>query len=101
MKLIKKYYPLFIFILVFTFGLIRSHLISSYEISIGKPTMSGTFAFIAYSIVAVILFISSLLIKMLSSIKSEKFNINVKILLITLIGSIAFAISVFILFFIH
>jgi hypothetical protein len=101
MKMLKKYYPLFIFILVFTFGLIRSRLISSYEISIGKPTMSGAFAFIAYSIVAIILFISSLLIKILYSIKSEKLNVNVKTILITIVASIAFAISTFILFFIH
>lgn len=78
MKTLKKYYPFFIFIFVFILGLIRSRLISSYEISIGKPTMSGAFAFIAYSIVSIILFISSLLIKILSSIKSEKFNIKEK-----------------------
>jgi hypothetical protein len=50
MKILKKYYPFFIFIFVFIFGLIRSRLISSCEVSIGKPTMSGAFAFIVYSI---------------------------------------------------
>ncbi|WP_300380289.1 hypothetical protein [Clostridium sp.] len=101
MKLLKKYYPFLIFILVFTFGLLRARQISNYEVSIGKPTMSGAFAFYAYFIVSIILFISSLLIKILSSIKSEKFNINVKILLITIIGAVGLAMSTFILYFIH
>ena len=101
MKLLKKYYPVFIPITVFIFGLIRSNQISTYEISIGKPTMTGAFTFYTYFIVSIVLFISSLLIKILSSIKSEKFNINVKILLITIVASIALSISTFILYFIQ
>lgn len=101
MKFLKKYYPICIFTIIFTFGFLRAYQISFYERSVGKSTMSSSFIFIAYSIVAMLLFISSLLIKILSSITSEKFNINVKILLITIICSLSFAISAFILLIFH
>ena len=86
MKLIKKFYPLILFIGIIFIGVIRWWQISSYEISRGTPTMSGSFAFIAYFIIAVIVLIVSLLILWITSIKESILNKTIKqIFIITLL----------------
>lgn len=75
--------------------------IHSYEYSIGKSTMSGSFTFRAYSIIAIIVTVVSLIIMRINSVKESVLNRTVKLIFIITIISIFIPIISIILFFFH
>ena len=70
-------------------GLIRMNIIHSNELAAGRPTMTGTFTFLAYLIIAIIGFFISLIIFKINSVKGSifikliKIVINIAILIIS------------------
>lgn len=82
MRLVKKFYPLILFILITCIGAIRKYQINSYEVSVGKSTMTGTFTFMAYGIIAIIILTASLLILRISLIKENTISKYIKLIFI-------------------
>ena len=82
-------------------GLFRTNIIHHSEWAAGTPTMTGTFTFLAYLIVATIVFFISLIILKINSVKESIFSKSIKIVIDIAILIISLPIVFIILFFFH
>ena len=62
-------------------GLFRTNIIHHNELVAGTPTMTGSFTFLAYLIVATIIFFISLIIFKVNSVKESIFSKTIKIVI--------------------
>lgn len=88
-------------IFIVAIGLFRTNIIHHNELVAGKPTMTGTFTFLAYLIVATIVFLISLIIFKINSVKESIFSKSIKIVIDITILIISLPIVFIILFFFH
>ncbi|WP_294188232.1 hypothetical protein [uncultured Clostridium sp.] len=101
MKVLKKLYPFVLFIGIIIWGFIRMYQINSYEILIGKPTMTGSFTFMTYGIISIIVTIVSVLIYKISSINEDILNRTIKLIFIITALIISIPIIIVMLYFFH
>ena len=90
-----------IWIFIVAIGLFRTDIIHHNELVAGKPTMTGSFTFLAYLIVATIVFFISLIIFKVNSVKEIIFSKPIKIIINISILIITLPIVFFILLFFH
>ena len=88
-------------IFIVAIGLFRTNSIHHNELAAGTPTMTGTFTFLAYLIVATIVFFISLIILKINSVKESIFSKSIKIVIDIAILIISLPIVFIILFFFH
>ncbi|MDU5106170.1 hypothetical protein [Clostridium sp.] len=82
-------------------GLFRTNSIYHNELAAGTPTMTGSFTFLAYLIVATIVFFISLIIFKINSVKESIFSKSIKTVIDIAILIISLPIVFIILFFFH
>ena len=101
MKALKKLYPFILFIGIIFIGFIRMYQINSYEIMIGKPTMTGSFTFAVYIIISIIVTIVSVGSYKISSINERILNRTIKLIFIITLLIISIPIIIIMLYFFH
>lgn len=97
MKTIQKYFNRLIIPICLIIGLVRQEQIQTYQASIGKPTMTGSFALFSYVLVGTLLVTISLIFT--AFYKCEPYSV-LRIILTTIILILA-AIVVFLLLISH
>ena len=90
-----------LWILIAFIGFFRMNVIHSNELAAGRPTMTGSFAFLAYLIVASIVFLISLIIFKINSVKDSILNTFIKVIFDITILIISLPIVFIILLFFH
>ena len=70
-----------LWIFIVAIGLFRTNIIHHNELVAGTPTMTGSFTFLAYLIVATIIFFISLIIFKVNSVKESIFSKTIKIVI--------------------
>ena len=90
-----------LWVFIVSIGLFRADIIHNNELVSGKPTMTGSFTFSAYLIVATIVFLISLIIFKVNSVKESIFSKPIKIIISISILIITLPIVFFILLFFH
>ena len=88
-----------LWIFIVAIGLFRTNIIHHNELAAGTPTMTGSFTFVAYLIVATIAFFISLIIFKINSVKESILSKSIKIIINIAILIIALPIVFLILFF--
>ena len=97
LKTVQKYFNSLIIPICLIIGLIRQEQIQTYQASIGKPTMTGSFTLFSYILVGMFLVIISLIFK---GVCHRNTHSTLKIIL-SIIALIMVLIVVFLLLLLH